>query len=796
MNAPAHKTTANKPEAVPHIGKSSAYEERSADRMADTALDRLGQDYHGGRSGSDLLGGQEAPEPALDAMETPGHPLPQAPRARMENAFDRDFSAVRIHDGPQAAAGAASIGADAYTTGQDIVFGKDTFQPESPQGAALLSHELGHTLLAGNDPALRRGVGFFENIARFFGFGTFSAAELRDYLARLSGENKSGAPEGDTGKIEGDFDGDNKAREVVKQGMHKDQPIRVRYLLIEEMRDGVVTEADEEAIVQILRDASDADALEIINRVGSEELDKDLDGKDRDEFLEILDRVRTGAPYPVNLDVKLNYSISGAPNVLNGNQGVFVRALSATPIGGKPQTIATNESVTQKGQSFDTPLEHAPDKPGELSIDASPGPVSGDTVTPVAPGPQDTLTTYSSVGRQYDTAEVILDLFYSERQAGVDKVGHTKGEATITGTDKVDLKGLSDAHKTGTHDTEGEDIADEARIARAKKVEAGGAVRQGKKHSKKKGEGETEFKQKEDNFQDTEIDTETDVDTTDKVDLESNKTGTRRTKGSFNIDLDDIEFEADVKSELKGKAEIEKGSDSIGKKIYDLSEPVRRKVIRKVLKRYLGPLSGPAESVINEITDSLMSGKPDWVVTLKGNGKAEITGTVSGELKGKWDEVQTINEKTKTEGEINRKGKLKTKGKTKSTGGAEVEGKSKSRSKEEVDTDSIEIEGNVSQSDEIEAQRARTKTKVKRTTKIDEKTHTDSKLGGEIKVDRKEESESDFTGRDTNFFEAVFDRAELRVRLTGEKGRYRETSAPGQRGGGGKTPNQQREVRQ
>lgn len=795
MNAPAHKS-AVKAEAVPHIGESTAHEEQAADRMADSALGRLGQDYNGGRTGSDLLGGQAAPEPALNAMTSPGTPLPLGPRARMEHAFNRDFSAVRIHEGPQAAIGARAIDADAYTMGRDIVFGEGNFQPESEEGAALLSHELGHTLLTETDDTLRRGAGFFENIARFFGFGSFSAAELRDYLSRLSGENKSGAPGGDSGKIEGDFDGDNKAREVVKQGMHKDQPIRVRHLLIEEMLDGVVTEADEEAIVQILDDAVAADALEIINRVGSERLDDKLDGKDRDQFLEILDRVRTGAPYPVNLDVKLNYTPSGAASVAKGKQGVFVRSLSATPIGGKPQTIATNESVTQQGQSFKTPLAHPPDKPGELSIDASPGPVSGNKVTPVAPGPQDTATTYSTVGRQYDTVEVLLGLYYRERVAGVDKVGHTEGKATTTGTDKVDLTGSADATTTGTHKTDGKKIADEKRIGRKKGVKKGAAVRQGKQHTEKSGEEKSKFKQKEDNFQDTDIDTKTDVDITDKVDIESKKTGTRKTKGSFNIELDDIEFEADVKSELKGKAEVKKGSESIGKKIYDLSEPVRRKVIRKVLKRYLGPLSGPAESIINEITDSLMSGKPDWVVTLKADGKAEVTGSVSGELKGKWEEVQTINEKTKTKGKIKREGRLKTEGKTKSTGGAKVEGEAESKSKGTEDSDSIEVEDNVSVSDEVEAQRARTETKIDQTTKIDEKTHTDSKIGGEIKVDREEVSESDFTGRDTNDFEAVFDRVELRVRLTGEGGRYRETSTPGQRGGGGKSPNQQREAGQ
>src|SRR4051812_17998512 len=49
---------------------------------------------------------------------TGGQPLPQAVLARMEAAFGADFSAVRVHVGPQA----SRIGAVAFTTGNDLYF--------------------------------------------------------------------------------------------------------------------------------------------------------------------------------------------------------------------------------------------------------------------------------------------------------------------------------------------------------------------------------------------------------------------------------------------------------------------------------------------------------------------------------------------------------------------------------------------------------------------------------------------------------------------------------------------------
>lgn len=63
-------------------------------------------------------------------------------RSKMERAFASDFSAVRIHQGPQAAA----IGATAFTAGSHIHFAPGRYQPHTELGQATIGHELAHVV--------------------------------------------------------------------------------------------------------------------------------------------------------------------------------------------------------------------------------------------------------------------------------------------------------------------------------------------------------------------------------------------------------------------------------------------------------------------------------------------------------------------------------------------------------------------------------------------------------------------------------------------------------------------------
>ena len=71
-----------------------------------------------------------------------GKPLPPGLRDKLERFFDFDFSNVRIHEGPEAAA----IGALAFTHGHHIYMAPGCYDPDGEEGIRLLGHELAHVV--------------------------------------------------------------------------------------------------------------------------------------------------------------------------------------------------------------------------------------------------------------------------------------------------------------------------------------------------------------------------------------------------------------------------------------------------------------------------------------------------------------------------------------------------------------------------------------------------------------------------------------------------------------------------
>lgn len=105
-----------------------------------------------GRSGTFVMG----PDSALAAPQGGGRPLSTSQRAFFEPRFGVDLSAVRIHNGAQAAVTARSLGARAYTLGNHVVFGQGEYRPDNEPGRRLLAHELTHVLQ--NTGTLRRNI--------------------------------------------------------------------------------------------------------------------------------------------------------------------------------------------------------------------------------------------------------------------------------------------------------------------------------------------------------------------------------------------------------------------------------------------------------------------------------------------------------------------------------------------------------------------------------------------------------------------------------------------------------------
>lgn len=248
----------------------------------------------------------------------------------MEPRFGHDFSTVRVHTGARAEDSAREVDAQAYTAGRSIVFGSERYQPATAAGRWLLAHELTHVVQQAGGrsdrspqafslgdragagereadqaadavarggalgrilpfppaaaPAVQR-MGIWQNIKRFFGGGTFSPEELKEYLAFLDKNHK----------IENHFDSDNKARDIVRRFRLGEKDFAIltvptRALLIEEMITGHVSEADQEATMDLLREAITGERSFIINKAGLARLRDAMDGKELKELNAIADK--------------------------------------------------------------------------------------------------------------------------------------------------------------------------------------------------------------------------------------------------------------------------------------------------------------------------------------------------------------------------------------------------------------------------------------------------------------------------------------------------------------------------
>jgi len=99
------------------------------------------------RKESDSSSPAYAPPAVHDVLNSSsGGPMDRSTRSFMESRFGQDFGDVKIHDDHTAAESASEINAKAYTSGNNIVFNKSQYSPDSNSGKRLLAHELTHVV--------------------------------------------------------------------------------------------------------------------------------------------------------------------------------------------------------------------------------------------------------------------------------------------------------------------------------------------------------------------------------------------------------------------------------------------------------------------------------------------------------------------------------------------------------------------------------------------------------------------------------------------------------------------------
>jgi hypothetical protein len=85
-------------------------------------------------------------ENSINSLRGGGQPLPESVRNYFEPRLGYDFSQARIHTDADADTLNRALNARAFTTGQDIFFRQETYNPGSSSGRKLLVHELTHVV--------------------------------------------------------------------------------------------------------------------------------------------------------------------------------------------------------------------------------------------------------------------------------------------------------------------------------------------------------------------------------------------------------------------------------------------------------------------------------------------------------------------------------------------------------------------------------------------------------------------------------------------------------------------------
>lgn len=111
------------------IQKCSACEEKSIQKKESSAPDK----------GYSIEG-------QLRASKGAGSSMSSETRSSMESGFGTNFSNVKIHTDSTAVQMSKSLGAQAFTNGNDVYFNEGKYNPNSDSGKHLLAHELTHTV--------------------------------------------------------------------------------------------------------------------------------------------------------------------------------------------------------------------------------------------------------------------------------------------------------------------------------------------------------------------------------------------------------------------------------------------------------------------------------------------------------------------------------------------------------------------------------------------------------------------------------------------------------------------------
>jgi hypothetical protein len=139
-------------------------------------------------------------ETKLKSSKGRGSKMKGSALTEMEHGFGADFSQINIHTGAEAQTMSEELGAQAFTSGNDVYFNQGKYDPTTKEGKHLLAHELTHTIqqkgktdkkvqrkvkVSGTDAKTRKKFldKMNDGTSVKFQFGTGGALELVDKKA-------------------------------------------------------------------------------------------------------------------------------------------------------------------------------------------------------------------------------------------------------------------------------------------------------------------------------------------------------------------------------------------------------------------------------------------------------------------------------------------------------------------------------------------------------------------------------------------------------------------------------------
>ena len=148
------------------------------------------QSEHVGTSASEQT---TAPPNVQQVLRSPGQPLDPATRAYFDSRFHVNLDRVRVHTGESGERAARSVQAQAFTVGNNIVFGKDKYAPGNDDGKRLIAHELAHVLSPTHEGLMRKVTPDYKQIDDALTYNLFdwvvTDANIQSVLNILAGLN-------------------------------------------------------------------------------------------------------------------------------------------------------------------------------------------------------------------------------------------------------------------------------------------------------------------------------------------------------------------------------------------------------------------------------------------------------------------------------------------------------------------------------------------------------------------------------------------------------------------------------